>query len=234
MRNLFIVTFVLLFLLACKNDNQQTNNNVDTSVVQAPVNKPEFGVICNYDSVSDEFDFQLSGYTNTTDEDTNNHVSLAIYSKKDRQLIQTIDIEKAPAFTYSCSSFSFRKDYKLIDSISDGIYGDIVVSDFNFDGQEDIAIAFDVGFSEFFQFYLQENGHFVANDFLTENIGLIPELDTTRKTLKTWKRMGAAHVQINVFQYDNDKKQFSTLKWWEEDYDGNKTDSSWGTSPEPQ
>ena len=227
--NKTLITLLTIFSLAsCQNKPSQTNAVPDTlkTTTDTTKAKQKFGLICDNNTVSDEFDFQLSGYTPTGDEDDDNHVSLAIISKKDKQLVQTITLEKGAAFRYDCSSFSFAKDNAVKDSVSDGIYGDLVVADFNFDGKEDLAVAFEVGFSEFYNFYLQDNGKFVLNNYLTDSVGLIPNLDVANKTLTTWIREGANRIQIQTFLYNGEKKQFSLLKWWMEDFDGNKLDTA--------
>ena len=227
-----IITAVFLFtsIISCQNKTSTTNTattdtlKVDTTVASS--GKQKFERLCYYDSISDQFDYQLWGYVPTGYENDDNHVSLSIFTKKEKRLVQTINFEKAAAFHYDCASYSFINGYHSIDTISDGIYGDVVTADFNFDGREDFALAFDLGFSEFYMFYLQENGQFVKNNFLTDSVGLIPEIDPTNKKLSTWIRLGATRISIQEFGYDSDKKQYTLLKSHVEDFDGNVIDSA--------
>ena len=73
--------------------------------------------------------------------------------------------------------------------IEDGNYGDLIVSDFNFDGKDDIAVVHDSGGNSgpTYDFFLQDSGRkFIRNTFLSDSMEFFPDrIDKQHKILKT-------------------------------------------------
>ena len=175
------------------------NNNGDKSTIDSTAHE----YFCDYDKVSDEYNFSLT-IDKMFDKYGNDKyaASLKINSKTNDETIQTIEFMPQAIYMYKeCSSRSYINGYNKDGEAVDGMYGDLIIADFNFDGKEDFAIARDMGFTEFYDFYLQQNNNFEKNSFLSANLRGLPEVDMTKKTLTTTNIHGVDEVETQTFQF---------------------------------
>ncbi len=165
---------------------------------------------CTYDKVSDTYIYSLS-----FDKDGNNvitRVYLTIADKVNKKIIQEIEWEPVSSMDfYNCESRSYINGYNKDAEVLDGMYGDIIINDFNFDNKEDLAVAVDFGYTEFYNFYFQKNGKFVSNNFLNSYMRGLPKTDLKNKTLTTKVIVGVWGIETQVFQFDNKEDTFKLI-----------------------
>ena len=176
--------------------------------------KKNHAYFCNYSKVSNLFDFNLIvDKMKDKDSEDVSQAYLKIITKDKKETIQTIEfIPESSMMSYECSSRSYITGFNKNEEAMDGMYGDLVVADFNFDGKEDFAIARDIGFTEFYNFYLQQNNHFEISDFLTTNLRGFPSLDTINKTLTTSNATGVDGLETQVFQFVPEKSTYILIR----------------------
>lgn len=90
---------------------------------------------------------------------------------------------------------------------------DFIVADFNFDGREDFAIKNNVGGNRgaLFSFYIQnQNGTYKLDQYLTDKVLFLPDLDKESKSLITW-----TYQQLGLYTYLNYFRQNKSLGTWE-------------------
>lgn len=136
-----------------------------------------FGGSCNYDMLSNQFDFELSREgTNTSGQ-----IVVKIYSKDLRVITQQIqlDIKSLPEKVFlDCNAVrSYQTTYNCTNGVERNDFGDFIVADFNFDGKDDFAVK--TSFSEFnepvYTFFVQDSKDwFVKDAFLTDEMKFFP------------------------------------------------------------
>lgn len=170
---------------------------------------------CNYKKLSRTFDF-IVGLQRKQQDAT---VSVIVVAKSSNKTVQTIQFY---------SEFIFDTDFKdcnAVRSYSTGInkditeidndFGTFIVADFNFDGKEDFAIKKDSGGNggPLYRYYLQENGQFKLDVFLSDTMGFFPsEINPDTKTLVTLVHANAYQLSKNSYQYNPKAKNWKKKK----------------------
>lgn len=195
----------LLLVIACREHKKK-------SIPETPVTASR-PALFHYPYLSDNFSFTLEPFY---DEDsTYKNVILHIYRKDDDNSIQEIPLPHAAAslFYYSGNSRSYFTGYGKDEDAAEGMYGDIVVADFNFDGREDFAVMREVGHAAFYDFYLQTTaGKFEEEKWLTKNMELFPDIDSIQQTLTTFARSGVCCYTLQVYQYLPASKSYQFVR----------------------
>jgi hypothetical protein len=108
---------------------------------------------------------------------------------------------------------SYTTKFKADRAISDNFFGDIVVADLNFDGNDDIAVVNNGGGNggPLYNFYIQTNDkRFVLDNFLTDSVMYFPtKIIKAKKRLITYVHAGACCVGENIYQYNKTKNTWT-------------------------
>jgi len=111
---------------------------------------------------------------------------------------------------------SFSTKFKANREIVDNYFGDIVVADLNFDGNDDITIINDSGGnggSEYIYYTQTTFKKFVLEPFLTDSVVYFPtQIDKVKKQLTTYVHAGACCVGRHIYQYDKMKNSWHQIR----------------------
>lgn len=221
-----ILSFILLF--SCENkkeakhDQELTKSiNRNSSNDRKLENKKRRTVDshnqkCYYAKLSEQFNVSVE--VNQINEDSS-QICIEIFEKASEKIIDRIDVNSQwliipPMFSDCQNVRSYSTGVNLDKEIIDNEFGDLIISDFNFDNLDDFAIAIDFGGNggTIYSFYIQKaNGKFELEKFLSETMLRFPVLfDRKNKTLTTSVHADAFGNSETVFQVRNDKwKQIS-------------------------
>ena len=146
-------------------------------------------------------------------------VLVSVFQKTSARKIQTVQFTADYIFENDFTDCSAVRSYtthvndKLPDTDND--FGNLIVADFNFDGFEDIAVKRNSGGNggPMYAFYLQKDGTFYNNQFLTETIAFFPtQINKSQHTLTTLVHANAYQQCKKVFQYDPKKEHWKLIR----------------------
>ena len=161
---------------------------------------------CYFDSLSYKFDYLLSA---DIEDGQLKMIYLRVLSKRDKKVMHLISIDSFdPWISFECSGRSYLTGHNANEEIADGMYGDLVVADFNFDNQEDFAVLIGRGFTHFYLFYTYENATFREDEFLNSNLLGFPQIDNEKRTLSFSSRIGVSGIAEKEFRYDTISKKY--------------------------
>ncbi|MFH6957004.1 XAC2610-related protein [Flavobacterium aquidurense] len=175
------------------------------------------GQTCLHKNLSKEFNFEIKvkKIKIPKEEIDSNAVKIIVYNKI---------TNKKQELNFG-ASYLFQKtfiDCKTVRSYSTGInknaeiidndFGDIIVSDFNFDNKEDFAVKNDSGGNggPTYNFYIQDkNKNFKLDPFLTTEMEFFPSKFISKsKRLVTYVHANAYQLSENVFEYNELSKKW--------------------------
>jgi hypothetical protein len=106
---------------------------------------------------------------------------------------------------------SYATGFNKGNEVVDNDFGDLIIADLNFDGKDDFALKKDSGGNggPVYNFYVQNNGKFILDKFLTEQMEFFPtRINKNNKTLTTF-------VHANAYQLGEHTYRFAANKWKE-------------------
>lgn len=145
---------------------------------------------------------------------------ISIFDKDMRVKTQEVKISSnhlLPSVLDDCSQArSFQTANNCNKAVANNDYGDFVVGDFNFDGNDDFAIKVDsriIG-GPSYEFYLQnEKAWFVKDDFLSDEMKIFPSTrNFKKKTLITRVMLEENKYMEKEFKYNNKKRAWKFRK----------------------
>lgn len=154
-------------------------------------------------------------------------MEVQITGKNDGGSSQFVEIEStfmAVLFdSFSCINVrSYFTDVNIDEPIIDNNCGNFVVRDFNFDGLEDFEIKVaDNNVGSLYAYYVQANGKFKREDYLSDNVGLM--IDSFNLSTKQGYRSAAAGCCKMIhytYQYNETDCKWALVKTEEEDLSG--------------
>jgi hypothetical protein len=181
-----------------------------------------------YTNLSDQFDIEMSIefytdtviYQNSWQGQDSLMVKLLITEKTTSKLLDTIVVNPIAGFPFLNDEYrfaiSFSTEFNADKEIVDNYFGSIIVADVNFDGKDDIAVAFDGGNSGgYYIFFIQnENVKFVVDDFLTERVSFFPyKIDYQQKQITTGARSGVAGAGFHTYQFDSITEKWEHIRY---------------------
>ena len=173
---------------------------------------------CFQDEISNQFDIHVF-FKRNVDTITSNQectIKVKFYDKISGNQMDSVIIESDFIYSFmflSCNSMtSYSTGYNSTRNPIDNFFGDIVVSDFNFDGKDDIAIIKNGGGNsgpDYAYFIQKANLTFDEEKFLTDKMGIFPSnIDKTNKTLTTLGHAGACFIGERIFQLDEESNNW--------------------------
>lgn len=206
MRILFNFLCVLLFF-GCQN-NPQTKLSDQTELQNHIEFKPISDLEC-FDTVSSkQFDLKIRFLKYENDSAS---VKITVFDKNsdspEYSLTLASDTKWQGVFE-SCKNIKSYSDQSIInDEIADNYFGDLVISDLNFDGKDDLAVFRNHGNSSgpFYDFLIQQDDlKFISNQFLKDSVRIFPsEIDSADKMIKTFEHSGICGLIENSYQLDD-------------------------------
>lgn len=147
----------------------------------------------NYRKLSPKLDFELIFFERLTDHhERHNELEVSVIDKKNRKLIQNLNIElgflREEPYRMAENSRSYTTHFNKNKQITDNDFGDFVVADFNFDNREDFALKSESGGNggPIYAFYLRDrNGKFKRDAFLSDSIAWFPTVIDAKNKLLT-------------------------------------------------
>lgn len=177
---------------------------------------------CTHTTLSNKFDYKVTRViTNKTiTGNLNSKIIVQVSDKKTKKLVQKIIIKADLLLDTAYRDCSKVRSYITGENKNaetpDCDFGDFVIADLNFDGQEDFAIKYDSGghSGPLYAFYLQDDQTtFKKNKYLTENMSHFPSvIDPKNKTLTTDVVADIYGYNETIFTYNTSTKQWSLIK----------------------
>lgn len=170
---------------------------------------------CCYENLSINFTFEVK--VNRMKDSC--QLSVLIFEKESLKRIQTISMTSDYIFENDFTDCESVRSY--VTSVNDTVqdtdndFGNLIVADFDFNGNEDIVIKKNSGGNggPMYAFYLQKNGRFIKDDFLTSKIEFFPSIiNKSRKTLTTLVHANAVQQCKKVYQYYPEKEIWKLVK----------------------
>ncbi|MGQ3014143.1 MAG: XAC2610-related protein [Flavobacteriales bacterium] len=100
--------------------------------------------------------------------------------------------------------------------VTDNDYGDVIVTDLNFDGREDLALIRNSGGNggAVYHFYIQNaKGYFERSDLLSDYMAFFPaEIDPLNKMFTTRVRANISEVTETVFMWQENGRTWVVVK----------------------
>lgn len=172
---------------------------------------------CIYKNLSKGYNFEIDVTKESSSTDSL-IIEITPINKQNNERLNTI---YAHAFQYSSTfincgdyvgSYTTNVNAKFFDNADNG---DFVVADFNFDSQDDFAIKIAPGGSvgaPKYNFYLQTNGQFIKDDFLS-SIGIFPkEINKHKKQLTINYLHDRCTMLEKKYQYNSAKNTWNELR----------------------
>lgn len=209
MRILFNFLCVLLFF-GCQNNSQPESS--DRTELQ---NHIEFKLISDlecFDSESSkQFDLKVEFLKYENDSAA---IKIIVFDKnsdlpKDSLTLAADTIWRG--VFEDCKNIRSYSDQTILNNeISDNYFGDLVISDFNFDGNDDLAVFRNHGNSSgpFYDFLIQQDDlKFISDQFLKDSVRIFPsEIDSADRMIKTFEHLGVCGLIENSYQLDDSGK----------------------------
>lgn len=174
-----------------------------------------------YTNLSNKYIFKvkITWFKDTDGISRSSDFKLAIVNKLTRKT-QTINFKPgllfSGVFRKGNDSRSYTTGFNISKNVADYDFGDIVIADLNFDGEEDLAVKFDSGGNggPLYNFYLQDkNGYFKIDHFLTDTMLSFPQyIDKTHKILTTKIHANVHQENEASFKYNPNSKKWKFLK----------------------
>ncbi|MDI3321001.1 XAC2610-related protein [Pinibacter soli] len=211
------IIIALLFLSACWTQQEQKGNRIlPHTTKQINRETPKFVLTrannCTQTKLSKQFDISIDfkQYTDSAEKLDSCSLKVFIKNKSTGLLIDSLSLT---SFTYyfktfsSCdSATSYTTHFKSNRRIVDNDFGDIVVADLNFDGDDDIAVVNDCLSSSgpTYSYFMQTNRQqFALDKFLTDSVSFFPsKINVKNKTLTTYILAGACGIGEHIYQFD--------------------------------
>ncbi|UKN00974.1 hypothetical protein K6119_14660 [Paracrocinitomix mangrovi] len=221
MKYLSLVISILL-IVACKHDSKNSNEKfeaiekVDTVFVHDTtlVRDSVATLTSVFNQLSYKYNYKISFTEYYENSEAYKHFwTVEIFDKK-MNLVDTIILDSYLYYFPQDMQFvttSYITDFNTDMKIMDEYYGDVVIADVNFDNLEDLAIAYDTGASNgpFYTFYIQNNGHFERDGFLTDSVYKFPgKIDRRHKQITTYWHATASCSSENLFHYNSKTKSW--------------------------
>lgn len=236
MKNFCFVNCILFLILICACDFETKEffrlpllqslaeiDSVETDVKPITTEKERSLVIDSFpkeyihfhDHLSDEFDFKTKLRTDSLGEfNYPSSLRIDLLKKGSKKVVQYISLDSLELFGNvhyrSSKTRSYSTHFKENELMPDGYAGDLIIADFNFDEEEDLAVltrTSNAGF--FYSYFLQQNGRFHYHANLTDIVSDFPqEFISYKKQLIVWNRAGAMCSARTVFQMDSSSQEF--------------------------
>lgn len=91
-------------------------------------------------------------------------------------------------------------------------FGDLIITDLNFDGRDDLAIKREEGGNggPIYFFYIQTaDEKFIINDYLSKEMMFLPlDFDSSTRTLRTDVRINSSEYESTFYQYSEFEKSW--------------------------
>ena len=214
-QTLIILTFIIYSCSTKQNKNNDVTSNhtiADSNYILTEKN------ICEQSRISKQFDLiiDFKRYSDSIAKRDSSLLIVCIKDKNSNSLLDTIICNPCPFFDYyflECDSItSYSTGFNSKREIVGNYFGDIVVADLNFDGNDDLAIINDGGGNggPGYFYYIQTNKKkFIQDNYLTDTVKYFPaKINKTKKQLTTYVHAGACCVGENIYQLDK-----TTNKW---------------------
>jgi hypothetical protein len=178
--------------------------------------------MCSYTNLSDSFYFKVVSKRDKIVEEYSSSclITLNIFKISSDKKNQTIFFHSPILFDTVFKDCGFIKSYSknvnLEKEVIDNDYGDFIVADFNFDGQDDFAIKNNSGGNSgpTYYYYIQnKDGIFVKDSYLSEKMEYFPmKIDKENKLLVTLVHLSAVEQSEMTYSYNDKTKSWTRIK----------------------
>jgi hypothetical protein len=216
MRQTLIILTIIISSCSTKQNKENDVLNIqaiaDSNYILTTKN------FCEQSKISEQFDLiiDFKRYSDSIAEQDSSFLVVYIKDKNSKTILDSIVCNPCPFFDYyflNCDSMtSYSTGFNSKREIVDNYFGDIVVADLNFDGNDDLAIINDGGGNggPAYFFYTQTNKKtFIQDNYLTDSVTYFPtKINKTKKQITTYVHAGACCVGEHIYNLNK-----TTNKW---------------------
>ena len=178
-----------------------------------------YSQVCIHKDLSKQFDFKISvTRVKQYKSDDSCSIILNIIDKVNGGNIQTIKhtaILPSNKFADCIAVRSYQTNKNGTVVVKDNNYGDFIIADFNFDGQDDFAILKDFGGNggPLYDYYIQEpTKKFNLDRFLSDSMIFFPvEINKKSKTLMTLVHANVLEQSETIYKFNESTKQWGKI-----------------------
>ena len=172
------------------------------------------GQSCAEQKISKKYDFEITKKSLDEKDLGKTEITILVTKKGGKSKAQIIKFESEflakSSFKNCLNNFlNFSGRRSKLDSIEND-FGDLIVTDLNFDGKEDLAVKREEGGNggPIYYFYIQtENEKFIVSDYLTNEMMFFPiDFEPDTKTLRTYVRVNSSQEESIFYQYSESEK----------------------------
>lgn len=209
------IIILMILLSACGMKQEQKHSNATSDSTNIKKKAPALVITtnkCNQTNLSKQFDLltDFKRYSDTAEQHDSCLVMVFVKSKSTSEIIDSFSVTSlfyySDMFTSCDSMTSYTTGYKSNRKVVDNYFGDIVVADLNFDGNDDIAVVTDCSSNggPFYAYYIQtKENKFVQDRFLTDSMVFFPSKRNIKdKTLTTYVHAGACAIGEHIYKLD--------------------------------
>lgn len=209
-----LMIFPLLFYFGC-TIKQQAKNISDAGSARLSDNHSSNIILyssfsCDQHDLSKQFDITLKffRFRDTVRRDDSCQLNVLIKDKHNPTILDSFLITSMYYFEdifSNCNNMtSYATGFNSQHKVTDNYFGDIVISDFNFDGKDDVAVINSSGGNggPAYNFYIQGAGYkFLVDKYLTDSVAYFPlVIEKVKKRLITYVHAGACCTGEDIYQ----------------------------------
>lgn len=175
-----------------------------------------YGQSCVEKKISKNFDFEIIKKSLDNQDLGEAEITVLITKKIGKSKAQILKFRSEflskSSFINCSNNFSkYNGRGSKLDSIEND-FGDLIITDLNFDGREDLAIKREEGGNGgpiYFFFIQTVDEKFIINDYLSKKMMFFPiDIESETKTLRTYVRMNSSEDESLFYQYSESEKSW--------------------------
>jgi hypothetical protein len=220
MKQPLLIVFILLFGCSFPTEQKVSSEPILPTTEEKSNFVLEVSNNCIQTNLSNQFDLEIDYklYSDSIQRKDSCLLKVYVKDKLKYSIIDSIFFTSSSVFFnsdrfLSCDSMtSYTTKFKADREIIDNYFGDIVVADLNFDGNDDIAVINNLGGNGGppYTFYSQTNDKkFVIYKYLTDSVEYFPmEIDKMNRRITTLVHASAYSVAESVYQLNKKTNQW--------------------------
>jgi hypothetical protein len=194
--------------------------SLSTLIIFLNLSLTTYGQSCVEKKISKNFDFEIIKKSLDSNDLVETEITVLITKKVGKSKAQILKFKSEfllkSSFVNCSNNYINYGDCGLKFGSIENDFGDLIITDLNFDGREDLAIKREEGGNggPIYFFYIQTvDEKFIINDYLSKEMMFFPvDFDFETKTLQTYVRMNSSEHERLFYQYSESEKSWKIIE----------------------